>query len=456
MQIIIVLGCYLLLMLGIGIYGKRYASNFSEYLTASKQSTIIMIIGTGIGAHIGSGFVIGGAESAVTSGFGGVWYGVGCALSYLLFATTVARLIHRKGYVTLSDYYLERYKDKGTRLIYSVSTAFAYLGILGAQIMAGKAIFEGFGYSGTIGAVITTVVVLIYASMSGLWGAYMTSVIQTLIIGIGLIAATAFILLKGGWGIITSTLPASQFELIPFDVSTWLMLFVPVALANFTDQGNFQRASSAKTDAIAVKGHLLAGLLILPLACMPVVIGMYGAAAFPDAPASSIFFKVVLAEFPPILGAILIASVLSAVMSTADMSFLAISATVVHDIYAGMIKKDAKEAELKKMANILNIVVCAVALMMALMFTNIISLLSLTYSFMVAGCMVPFLGGLLWKRGNAKGAIASAIVGIGLTLLDASKILPLPYASVLPVLPAAIAYVLVSLCTKETYKAEEA
>lgn len=449
-QIIVVLAIYLAVMLVIGVYGKKYAGNFSDYLTAAKQSTVIMIIGTGIGAHIGSGFVIGGAESAANNGFGGIWYGVGCGLSYLIFAATVAGLINRKGYVTLSDYFGERYKDKSTQLIYSISTTFAYLGILAAQIMAGKALFEGFGISGTVGAIVTTVVVLIYASMSGLWGAYMTSVIQTMIIIFGIVAAAVFILIKGGWGVITANLEPNMFKFVPFDGSTWIMLFLPVALANFTDQGNFQRAASAKTDRVAVTGHIIAGLMMVPLAFMPVIIGMYGAAAYPDATPASIFFTVILGEFPAILAAILVAAVLSAIMSTADMSFLAISATVVHDIYSGMINKNASEAQLKKMATVLNIIVCVAALSMALVFTNIISLLSMTYSFMVAGCMIPFLGGLLWKKGNHKGAIASAAVGIILTLLDSFGIISIPFASLVTLIPVTIVYIAVSLATQKS------
>ena len=101
---ILILAClaiYLIIMFAIGIYGKKYASNFSDYLTAGKRSTVLMVIGTAVGAHIGSGFIIGGAEGAVLDGYGGVWYGLGCAFSYLLLSFTIAKLVQRKGYVTL-------------------------------------------------------------------------------------------------------------------------------------------------------------------------------------------------------------------------------------------------------------------------------------------------------------------------------------------------------------------
>lgn len=55
------------------------------------------------------------------------------------------------------------------------------------QILAGKAIFQAFGIDGNLSIIITALVVLFYASISGLWGAYMTSVIQVAVIVAGLI-----------------------------------------------------------------------------------------------------------------------------------------------------------------------------------------------------------------------------------------------------------------------------
>lgn len=452
--ILVCLAVYLLAMFGVGIYGKKYATNFSDYLTAGKQSTVLMVIGTAVGAHIGSGFIIGGAESAVLDGYGGVWYGLGCAFSYLLVSFTIAKLVQRRGYVTLSDYFLTRYKQKNVRLIYSVSTALAYLGILAGQIMAGKAIFEGFGYNGAIGAIITTVVVLFYSTMSGLWGAYVTSIIQSGIIVVGLVGTAVHVLVNGGWEIVTNTLPASQFNLFCYDPETWVMLVIPVLASAIVDQGNFQRCASSKSEKVAVWGHLGAFVVLLGMACLPVVIGMYGAALYPDAVPSSIFFTVVLGEFPALLGAILVSAVLAAVMSTADMSFMCISATVVHDIYKGMIDPEASDKKLQTMATWANVVVCVLGLALALSASSILSLLSSVYSLIVAGCLVPFVGGLFWSKGNAKGAISSAVVGIGLFLLDMFGIVSIPFASISTVIPAAVAYVAVSLMTRSDRTAE--
>lgn len=447
-MIIVCLAIYLFAMFAIGVYGKKYATNFNDYLTAGKRSTVLMVIGTAVGAHIGSGFIIGGAESAVLDGYGGVWYALGCAASYLVVPATIAKMVQRRGYVTLSDYFKERYKTVDIRLVYSIVTSLAWLGIIAGQIMAGKAIFEGFGYNGALGAVVTTLVVLFYSTMSGLWGAYVTSIVQSAIIVLGLVGTAAYVLATGGWQVVTDTLPASQFNLFCYDAETTVMLVVPVMVSALVDQGNFQRCASSRSEKVAIWGHLGASAVLFLMAALPVVIGMYGASLYPDSPAASIFFTVVLGEFPAILGAFLVAAVLAAVMSTADMGFLCISATVVHDIYKGIIKKDASDKQLRTMSTWSNVAVCVIGLALALSGSSILELLSATYSLTVAGCLVPFLGGLFWKRGTSKGAVVSAVVGIGLYLLDMAGLVSIPFASISTVIPAAAAYVIVSVFTK--------
>lgn len=82
--IVVVMVLYLGGMLAVGFYGKKYANSFEDYLTAAKQGTFLMVCGSYIGSHIGNGIVVGGAEYGAIYGIGGIWYGVGSALGYVL------------------------------------------------------------------------------------------------------------------------------------------------------------------------------------------------------------------------------------------------------------------------------------------------------------------------------------------------------------------------------------
>lgn len=86
--------------------------------------------------------------------------------------------------------------------------------------------------------------------------------------------------------------------------------------------------------------------------------------------------------------------------------------------------------------------------MYALAFTNVIDLLSVGYTIMLSGTLVPLLGGIIWKRGTTKGAAASAAVGMITALLSIFGVITVPFSSIFPVLPGAVTYIVVSLCTK--------
>ncbi len=198
--LMVVLGLYFLLMIAISFVGRRYAKTYDSYLNIGRNAGILLIMGGAIGGHIGNGFVVGGAGSGAEMGIGGIWYGIGCALSYVVLSFTINDFLYKKGYISLSDFLRERYGDRITTLVYSLSTAFSFIGNMAAQIMAGKALFIALGLDGNVGAVVITIVVLLYSQIAGLWGAFATSVVQTGIILLGLIGTTIFVLMQGGVG----------------------------------------------------------------------------------------------------------------------------------------------------------------------------------------------------------------------------------------------------------------
>lgn len=444
--IVVFVALYMLAMVGIGLYGKKHVHNFDDFLTTGKRATMLMIAGSAIGAQIGSGFVVGGAQNGADLGLGGAWYGIGCGISYIIIGFALTKFVYSNGYVTLSDYFEKRYGGKVTRLIYSIATPIGSIASLAAQIMAGSAIFVALGMDGTLGAVAATIVVLAYSCLSGLWGAQMTSVIQVGIILVSLILATIVIFSQGAASVL-GALPAASFQLLPFDSALWVAMVVPSITVAFVDQSIFQRLASGRSEKASCLGHVLGGLIMVPLAFLPVLIGMYGKALYPAADSASVFWLVTLEHMPSIIAALLVAAVLAAVMSTCDCIFLAISATTIHDIYKGMLNPNASDALCSRLANLVNIVAGAFSLLVALKMTNIISVISLAYTFTSSGCLIPFLAGALWKRGTEKGAVVSAVVGIGTALASSAGLIHLPY-DILSTLFALAAYIIVSLIDK--------
>ncbi|OQA16160.1 MAG: Sodium/proline symporter [Firmicutes bacterium ADurb.Bin356] len=452
--LIIVLAVYFLAMVGIGWVGKKkYGNNFDNSISAGRNVGVMLFIGAAVGTHIGNGFVVGGTAGGAAAGLGGIWYGIVCALTYFILAITVNKRIFEKGYISLPEFLEEKYSSKLPSLIFSFTTVIGLIGNIGVQIMAGKALFMALGLNGNLGAVIITLVVFAYSALSGLWGAYATSVVQVVIIIAGLVGTTIALLANGGVAAITAAVasgaaPAEYLDPFAGGVKPIFMMLIPITLALIADQGTVQRINSSRSASVAFKGFMLSFLIMIPVAFMPAFIGMYGATVL-NANDNSTFFAVAMHALNPWLAAVLIAAVIAAIMSTIDSLVVAITTISLHNIYRGMINPKVSEKTLSIADKVVTGIVCLVGLLVAISFTNIIGLLVGMCAFIAACCFAPFMGTLYWKRGTTQGAVASSIVGFVLVILNWTKVLPLPYEEITPIVVSVITYIVVSLVTKE-------
>lgn len=445
--IVLILILYMGGMLAIGFMGKNSSSSMNEFLTAGKSGGMFVMICTYIGAHVGNGIVVGGAQYGADYGIGGVWFGLGACLSYILFATVMSRLLYRRGYLTIPDLIRDRYQSKFASVLMAVLNICATLGIMAAQIMAGAALFSALGLNPTLGAVLLAIVVFIYCSISGMWGVMMTDSVQTVVIFFSTIFCIVTIAMHGGFDAMSAALPETSFEFVPFSTEKLVMMLVPGALNGLISGAAFQRTASCKDEKVAFGAPIIAAFALIPFVVMPVLIGMYGKALYPDAPSASILFKVVL-DMNPIVAGLMVSAVLSAVMSTMDIGLLNVTANTVNDIYYKTINPKADQKTLGRLSAIVTMASGLIALTLALTSSSILSLLSSTYSFMNAGGLVMVVGGVLWKKGTKQGAIASAFCGMAMILLSKLGV-NIPYLSLTSLIPAIIAYVVVSLLTQK-------
>lgn len=454
--IVVVLVIYFAAMVFIGFLGRDKASNFEGYLSMGRSAGVLLLMGGAIGGQIGNGFVVGGAEQGAAVGMAGAAYGIACALSTVLVAVFLNNFIYNGGYMSMADYTRKRYHNEIPGTIYDLSTAISSIGLIAGQIMAGKALFEALGLSGTVGAIAIAVVVLLYSQLSGLWGAFATSVVQTAVIAVGLIGTTVVLVAEGAVGEMSAaveagTLASSSLDFSGLSAAGFAGMMLPLLLGMVTDQPTYQRINSAKSAKISRIACYLSCLVMIPLALMPAFIGSYGNFKY-GATGSSAFFDVILNELPAVVCALIIAAVLAAVMSTIDCGLITMSTVLTRDIWQGALKKTPSEAQLKTITLVVNIGFMFTSTALALASSSILGLLNSVYAFLAAACFVPFVGGVLWKRGNATGAAAASIVGVitviatnlGVTL-PGSGVIP---SAILPIIPSAIAYVIVSLCTK--------
>lgn len=454
--IVIVVAIYFLAMVAIGLYGRRFSTNFTDYLSMGRSGGVLLLVGSCVGANIGNGFVVGGAGSGATAGLAGSAYGIACAITALVSGIFLSDFIYKHNYASLVDYTRQRYHSEVPGLIYDISTACASVGLVAGQLMAGRALFESLDMSGTVGVFLIAIVVFLYSQLAGIWGAYATSVVQTGVIMLGLLLTVGVLLGEDGIGIIreaqaAGTAPASALNFSGMTPSAFIAMMLPVVLGMVTDQNVFLRVNSAKSARVSKIAHVVSFIIMIPLAIMPAFIGSYGNAVY-GATGDSAFFTVIMNELPAIVCAIIIAAVLAAVMSTIDCGFITMSSVITRDILQGTLHKEYSEKTLKNITLFINVAFMVVSVALALSASSILDLLNAFYSFLAAACFVPFVGGILWKQGSNKGAVAASVVGV-LTVVSGWAGVSVPsLGGFFPCIPSAAAFLIVSLIFPDSKK----
>ena len=462
--IVVVLVIYFAAMVFIGWMGRSKASNFEGYLSMGRTGGVLLLMGGAIGGQIGNGFVVGGAAEGATSGLAGSAYGIACALSLVLVALFLNDFIYNNGYMSMADYTRQRYHSEVPGTIYDLSTAVSSIGLIAGQIMAGKALFEALGLPGTVGAIAIAVVVLLYSQLSGLWGAFATSVVQTGVIIVGLVATTLVLISRGAISEMSTAIQAgelasSSLDMSGLSASGFSAMMLPLLFGMVTDQPTYQRVNSAKSAKISKIACYLSCIIMIPLALMPAFIGSFGAYKY-NASGNSAFFDVILNELPAIVCALIIAAVLAAVMSTIDCGLITMSTVLTRDIWQVALHKNPSEKQLKKITLVINILFMGSSTILALSSGSILGLLNSVYSFLAAACFVPFVGGIVWKRADARSAMAASVVGVLTVLISWIPGVTFPLGNIIPsglfpIIPSAIAFILVGLFTGNSNTADE-
>ena len=465
---LIVLIIYFVGLFAVGLYATRFISSNSDFLLAGRRLGPVLATATLCATHFGGGFVLGSGEWGFTHGMTGIAYAAGVGLSLVLLGFVAARKMRRLAMFTVPDYLELRYNSKLARLLGTLLSLVAIVGIIGAQVWAAQGALTILGVDPTWAAVAATLMFIVYTAMSGLWGVTLTDAVQLAIIFVGVpIAAVLAVGEAGGFDGIRAVIDAQSmlmdadcyFSPLGAGMGLVLAAVVPTMMYTLIGQDFYQRLFAARDESTAFTAAIFAGVALIAFAVFPVVTGMAARALFgPEIEAARAIPMLIDQVLPAWAAAIVIAAILGAIMSTADSLLMAGTSHVTHDIYVKLIDPGAEDdsKRLLLISRIVTVVLGLLALWMALNFKAIIGMLLMSYTLYAAGVFIPVVGGLYWTRATASGAVAAIIGGSGFGLVAelgwiATDALPLVSGFPVIVIGALVSLVLfvgVSLMTK--------
>ncbi|NEY32710.1 sodium:solute symporter [Streptomyces sp. PRKS01-65] len=455
----IVIVVYLAGMLAMGWWGMRRAKSKSEFLVAGRRLGPAMYSGTMAAIVLGGASTIGGVGLGYQYGLSGAWMVVTIGLGILALSVFFSARIARLKVYTVSEMLDLRYGGRAGVISGVVMWAYTLM-LAVTSTIAYATIFDVlFDVNRTLAIVLGGSIVVAYSTLGGMWSITLTDMVQFVVktIGVLLLLLPIAVVKAGGFGAMKAELPTSYFDPLGIGGETIFTYVLIYTFGMLIGQDIWQRVFTARNDRTAKWGGTVAGTYCLAYAVAGAIIGTAAKVLYPELGSpDDAFATIVKDELPVGVRGLVLAAALAAVMSTSSGALIACATVANNDIWSrlrGVVKPLAEgEAHDEVKGNRVFILVMGVGVICAAIVLNdVVEALTVAYNLLVGGLLVPILGGLLWKRGTAQGALAAVAAG-GLAvigLMAGYGILanePVYYG----LLASLAAYVAVSLATKPT------
>lgn len=416
---------YLAAIFGVGIYCNKFNNDIDDYLLAGRRLGVGLATGTLVATYFGGGYVIGVGSEAFEKGMSAYWSPIAGALGILAVCMILKKMEGMKVY-TVTEIVEHRYKSPLLRLLTTLLSLSALVGILAGQVTSAGSILSSLGVgSPTVCAIIVAAFFIGFTAFGGLWAVTVTDFIQIIVAAVGLIMAAGVVLVQaGGWDAVVAQIqsynvPDNYFNLLKgTEPSYVLWLIMPMFIYTLIGQDVYQRLFAAKDTKTAYKSAILSCIILLFICFFPVLLGVAGKAMFPDMEVSSMVVpSVIRATLHPALSGIALAAIIAAVVSTADSILTAATSHVVNDIYVRYINHEdpnepAVQKKLLTMSKVMTLVVGIVSVIIALAIPSVLMVLNSSYTLFTAGVFAPVVAGLMWKKATKEGAFAGLISGL--------------------------------------------
>ncbi|MGL1932736.1 MAG: sodium:solute symporter family protein [Desulfotalea sp.] len=440
---ILILSSYFLCVLVLGLLVKRN-KNDNHYFIANRGLHPAILVGTLCATNFSAFTIFGASGAGYRDGlayFPIMAFGTGfMALSFWLIGSKIWELGQKHNLITPAELISVIYKSK------TLSTLFAFIMIIFTlpylalqPYAAGKVLQQMFNIPHNVGAILITIIVVIYTARGGLKAVALTDVLQGfLMLGLMLVALAIVTTHHGGFTVAITKLTEQYPELLSrpglsgfYTPQIWFSFMVLWFLCDPMFPQIFQRFYAAKSSRDIKITAALYPIICTIIFFLPITIGALGRLSFPDLSTNesdNIMAMLMNHLAGPILGTLVLTAGIAALMSTMDSQLLTLSSIFKRDICPLLGHKSPDIS-----GKIFTILLAISGLTIALFTNTTILNLGLTSFTGLAVLFPTVFFGLYLKNPKAKSALFSIIVGEFFVIIYHLKLLP--SFGFLPVIP---------------------
>lgn len=266
------------------------------------------------------------------------------------------------------------------------------------------------------GSILGGIVVITYFSATGLKGTAWINMFQLMVKGAGFLLALPLALAAmGGWDVFVAGAQLRSMEIDGYtsffgsgsaNIFHYLVLLVPSFMVS---PGILQKIYGARDDKTVRIGVAANGVSLLLFSFFPVLLGMMAAVSLSGLAHPDLALPSVITEMVPFwVGALLLAAIFSAEISSADAVLFMLSTSLGQDLYKTFINRTASEKRMLRASRITSVSAGFLAVLFAIVLPSVISALEIFYSLLSASLFIPLIWGLYHSKPGPK-ACATAI-----------------------------------------------
>ncbi len=453
-QVLIAMLCYMVIVIGIGLFFMKRSNQNSEEFFLGGRSLGPWVAAFSAEASDMSGWLLMGLPGvAYWCGLADAfWTAVGLAIGTYLNWLIVAKRL--RGYsvvadnaITLPDFFSNRFREN-KKVLMMISSIFilVFFTVYASScfVTCGKLFSTLFGVKYIYMMIAGAVFVLIYTYLGGFLAESASDFMQAIV----MILALCTVLIcgvsaAGGLGTVIENAKSIPGYLEFFGIASpevvdgvqqvngnqplfgaagtygFLTVLSTMAwgLGYFGMPQVLLRFMAIRKPEELKKSRRIAAVWVVISLAAGVFIGIVGRALYPTAlqtasDAENVFIVLGTSLLPPLVAGVIMAGILAATISSSDSYLLIAASALSKNIYQGIAKKDATDKQVMNMSKLTLVVICIIGVLIAMDENSVIFKI---VSFAWAGFGATFgpvlLFSLFWKRINRTGAIAGMLSG---------------------------------------------
>jgi SSS family solute:Na+ symporter len=433
-----VLIAYLLGILMLGFYFRRYVHSSKDYFLGGKTLPFWAIGMSLVVSDIGALDFVGVSGQAYRYGIAvGNFDWIGSVPAMLLAAFIFVPYFWKAGVYTIPEYLGRRYNDY-VRVVAALSWIIFFAFNLGVMFWASAVLLKTLmGWNEWFSILLCASVVGLYTVFGGLAAVIMTDVVQLIIMFVGGLAVLFLGLhAVGGWESLVEKMTAMgdnyvhHFELIkPVDTDTpfpWtgILFGLTFVMSNAYMIGNqaiVQRCLSAKNEWHAKASMILGAFLKMCIPLMVLFPGMIAIVMYPGLSDGDEAFPTLLSNLlPPGLGGLVFAAFFAGRMSSIDSVLNSTATLFTKDIYQRYARRSAEDKHYLKVGRYVTVILLVLGVATSKVsgyFPGLYVAIQTFLSFLQGPTFSVLLLGIFWKRATQWGGLAGMLTGIMVSAL---------------------------------------